>query len=56
MIRDLGVVLFRIISVALLPAFIVGFGIYGARVWLWNWANRDPMSGTWEFVIQKEDS
>ena len=55
MTRDLASLIMRIISVALLPFYVLGYGLYGARVWLWNWTNRDPYSGNWEFVIPKED-
>ena len=56
MIRDLASLFMRVVSIALLPFFIVGYALYGARVWLWNYTNRDPYSGEWEFGIPKEDS
>jgi hypothetical protein len=55
MIRDLGTVLFRVLTVFLLPLFVIGYALYGARVWLWNQANRNPLEGVWEFTIIKED-
>jgi hypothetical protein len=53
--RDFMEVLLKIMSVVVLPFFIAGYALYGARVWLWNIANRNALSGDFHYKIQKED-
>ncbi len=53
--KDIFEVLFRIFSVLLLPLFVIGYGIYGIRVWAWNFVNRAALEGEWCFMIEHED-
>ncbi len=56
MMRDIASFIMRIVSIILLPVFMVGFALYGARVWLWNWTNCDPYDGVWAFIIPPKET
>jgi hypothetical protein len=53
--RDFIEVLLKVISVVFLPLFIAGYGMYGARVWLWNVANRSAFDGNFHWKIQEKE-
>jgi hypothetical protein len=53
--KDFIEVFLKVTSVVFLPFFIVGYGLYGARVWLWNVANRSAFEGDFHWKIQKKE-
>jgi hypothetical protein len=53
--RDFIEVFLKVASVIFLPLFIIGYGLYGVRVWLWNVANQSAFDGDYHWKIQQED-
>lgn len=52
--KDVLEVLMKIVSVFTLPFFIVGYAIYGIRVWSYNVVHESALRGSWKFAVPKK--
>lgn len=43
----------KVLSILILPVFVIGYGIYGIRVWYYNFVNESALNGTWKPIIPK---
>lgn len=42
----------KIISISLIPFYVIGYAIYGFMVWYWNFNHRSCLKGEWEPTIK----
>ena len=49
--KDILEVIFKFVAIITLPAYIIGYGIYGIRVWAWNIVHRSAFAGDFAFRI-----
>lgn len=52
--KDVGEFLLKIISIIIIPVFMIIYALYGIRVWGWNFCNSSCINGEWTFKIPKK--
>ena len=52
--KDILEVLFKVVTLILIPLFIVEYAAYGIRVWAWNFVHNSCLDGQWTVKIRTE--
>ena len=53
--KDVGEVFLKILSLFLIPIFVIIYALYGVRVWCWNFVHSSAIQGNWTFKIPKKE-